>query len=314
MRRYCELWKTDARGLAVRRSGEWYWTDWGEHVDEQLLESCLLALAHKGLWCAARALDLAQDAERHLERYRRLGSSLAACWKGDHFRSPGYEGEVDDRSQALLILAVDGLEARFSSLAEVFRQYRHASTYTERFVLEALFRLGRPDLALERMKSRYDDMVTHPLSTLWEQWQLTVAGSGPTPNHAWSGGPLYLMSRFLAGIEPLSPGFQAVRISPVLSGLDHFTCGMQSPVGPMRVRCSREEWQYIQEVFVPEGVPTTIAVPKTAFTTRIKINGRIIRDTRDAPVRVVPGIQVVGETGDHITFQCNGGAWLFEVF
>ena len=58
-------------------------------------------------------------------------------------------------------------------------------------------------------------MIESPLTTLWEGWGIGRDGfGGGTYNHAWSGGPLTIMSQFIAGIEVVDPAFSRFRIAP----------------------------------------------------------------------------------------------------
>ena len=68
----------------------------------------------------------------------------------------------------------------------------------EKYVLEALCMMGYYEDALERMKKRYYDMVESDLTTLWEGWGIGSKGfGGGSYNHAWSGGPLTILSQIL---------------------------------------------------------------------------------------------------------------------
>ena len=68
-------------------------------------------------------------------------------------------------------------------------------------MLDALFAMGEGKLAVRRMMQRYGTMAEDPGSTLWEDFH--VLG---TRNHAWSGAPLTVAFRHLAGLEPDGKG------------------------------------------------------------------------------------------------------------
>lgn len=63
------------------------------------------------------------------------------------------------------------------------------------------------------MKNRYQYMVNHRLTTLWEDWNIGGAGGGSI-NHGWAGGPLSLLSQYVAGIIPLTAGWKTFMIRP----------------------------------------------------------------------------------------------------
>ena len=61
----------------------------------------------------------------------------------------------------------------------------------EGYVLEALCRIGYKEDAFKRMLSRYYPLIVNENSTLWEDfYQLG------TKNHAWSGAPLIIVSKY----------------------------------------------------------------------------------------------------------------------
>ena len=96
----------------------------------------------------------------------------------------------------------------------------------EKYVLEALFQMNEPAFALERMKQRYAKMMDYPeYTTLFEGWGIGPDGfGGGTINHAWSGGPLTLLSQKVCGIEPTSPGFRSFKVCPQMGTFDRSLC------------------------------------------------------------------------------------------
>ncbi|MBR0063526.1 MAG: hypothetical protein IJP67_05110, partial [Oscillospiraceae bacterium] len=143
---------------------------------------------------------------------------------------------IDDRANALLVLG--GLitdETDIELVTKVLDTTYEASPYMEKFVLEALCRLGRQDLAIKRIKARYDLMVTDSWDTLYEQFN-DVTG---TYNHGWTSAPLYILSKYVAGIRPVKAGWEEYEI--VLSGaLEDYTCTEWTPKGIITVEKSGE--------------------------------------------------------------------------
>lgn len=48
VKKYIHVWKTDAQGLVIPRSGGWTWGDWGENKDMTLLFNLWYVIALKG--------------------------------------------------------------------------------------------------------------------------------------------------------------------------------------------------------------------------------------------------------------------------
>ena len=80
-----------------------------------------------------------------------------------------------------------------------------------------------------------------------------IPGDTRSDSHAWSAHPIYDMLTLVAGIEPASPGFATVRISPHLGPLDHLTATFPHPQGDIKVEYHREG----------SGVTATIILPAT---------------------------------------------------
>lgn len=122
----------------------------------------------------------------------RVKEGFLRCWDGNAFRHPEYHGSTDDRVQALAVLSGIADESYYGKLSEIFRTQFHASPYMEKYVMEALFRMGCGHYAIERTARRFADMVDDPGSTtLFEGWGIGEKGyGGGTTNHAWSGGAL----------------------------------------------------------------------------------------------------------------------------
>ena len=98
-------------------------------------------------------------------------------------------------------------------------------------------------------------MVRDDRSTLWELWTPEAS-----PNHGWSGGPLIILGKYIAGLRPEGDGSRWT-IAPHLCGLRHVECVCPTRFGPLRVRIDREPHEKRMEVEVPQGLHVTIQTP-----------------------------------------------------
>ena len=89
-------------------------------------------------------------------------------------------------------------------------------------------------------------------TTLWERWPDWSDHPG-TINHAWSGGPLTLLSQEVAGIRPLEPGWKSIAIRPAPGSLTQFSAGVDSPLGEVRIEARKNGTEWSVELAVPEG-------------------------------------------------------------
>lgn len=124
MRRYLhEVWQVDKSGLVIERQGAWSWGDWGEHVDMGVLTNCWYYLALK----AERAFALQLGKDKDADEISRMMRSIERCfdtkfWTGSAYRSPGYKGETDDRSQAMAVVSGLASKDKYPALTKVFKR------------------------------------------------------------------------------------------------------------------------------------------------------------------------------------------------
>lgn len=269
MRRYLhEVWQMDKSGLVIERTGAWSWGDWGEHVDMGVLTNCWYYLALKAEKAFALQLGKTGDAEEISVMMRCLERCFdTKFWTGTAYRSPGYKGETDDRSQAMAILSGLAPADRYPILLNVLKQEYHASPYMEKYVLEALFHMGQPTFALERMKRRYTRMLDYTeYTTLFEGWGIGAEGfGGGTINHAWSGGPLTLLSQQVCGIEPTSPGFRTFKVTPRLGSLSEASAKLVTRYGDIEVQIRKKGKKQAMSIVVPEGTSAEVSLSRGHF-------------------------------------------------
>ena len=270
MHRYLHThWKLDADGLVMHRPGDWTWADWGEHKDYLVLTNAWYYLAMKGERAFAQMLGKQDDIaridsimtgiERHFDQ---------RFWTGTCYRDPAYQGQTDDRGQAMAILAGLASQDKYPQLAETLRKEQHAGPYMEKYVLEALFAIGRPDLAIERMHQRYAEMLSHnEYTTLFEVWKYKAHATDANSNdHAWTGGPLTLLSQKVCGIAPTAPGFKQFRIAPQMGNLTDVSATVSTTNGLIKAQITRKGKTLTVTATVPEGTTAEVLFPSGAKT------------------------------------------------
>jgi hypothetical protein len=130
----------------------------------------------------------------------------------------------------------------------------------EYYVLEALCKMGEYDTSYDRIKERYESMVNEDYSTLWEFWDSWQG----TMNHAWSGGPLVIMSKHFAGITPLTAGYEKVKIEPQYDISNSMTCTVPSVKGLITLDYKNTDGDYIINLTIPQDMKTVLYVPTDA--------------------------------------------------
>ena len=258
-----EVWQMGENGLVAMRPSDWDWGDWGPNQDMEVMTNAWYYLALKAEREFARMLDKRDDLTEITARMESIEQNFdRRFWNGSAYRSPDYTLQTDDRAQALAILSGLASEDKYPALTETLCHEYHAGPYMEKFILEALFRMNRPELALQRMHKRYANMLSYDYSTLFEVWQFkSTPTDGNSNNHAWSGGPLTLLSQFVCGIQPTSPAFKTFRIAPQLGTLDEASATVPSLCGTIRASVVRQGKNLSITATVPEGTSAEVVFP-----------------------------------------------------
>lgn len=260
IRDYLGLWEPDARGLVKHRAGDWDWPDWGDNHDVLPLEN---AWYYSALACAAKMARLAgRDGELPWIEQRMRGIAAAydqAFWRGDRYHDPAYRGDTDDRANAMAVVAGLAGGDKHPALRRLFLTQKHASPYMERFVLDALCRMGAADQAITRIKERWAPQLDNGLTTLYEGWGAGAKGyGGGTVNHAWSGGMLTVLGEWIAGITPVEPGWSRFRVRPMPGMLREIDTTVPTPHGEIVLAVRADGGTVVIELTVPAGTAAVV--------------------------------------------------------
>jgi glycogen debranching enzyme len=229
-----------------------------------VLTNCWYYLALKAEREFALQLKKTKDAENIRLMMQRIENAFdRKFWTGTAYRSPDYKGETDDRAQAMAVVSGLASKNKYPALLKVLKTEYHASPYMEKYVLEALCQMGDAAFAMERMKQRYEKMMSYKeYTTLFEGWGIGSDGfGGGTINHAWSGGPLTILSQKICGVEPVTPGFRTFRVAPQLGSLTEASATIASVNGEIKVSIQRKGKKMTVKVDVPDGTTCEVVFP-----------------------------------------------------
>lgn len=252
------VWQTNSLGLVIHRDGQWDWEDWGNNIDEPLLDNTWYLLALDAAAEMAPLVGQPGDAGSYSSRAQAIRNQFnTSFWTEYGYRSPTNTTFTDERGNAMAVLAGLSAPSQAALLRTVLMTNQNCSPYMEKYVLEALFKLGYPDDALARMRSRYSEMVSNSVSTLWELFPATGGF-----NHGWSTGPLGLLDEDVAGITPTSPGCSTFNVQPALgTTLNCANANVPSPDGMISISAARDGSNYRLSVRVPPGSSGTAFQP-----------------------------------------------------
>ncbi len=266
IKKYLDTYHIGPDGLLEWHNGDWNWGDWGGNRDMRLLQNLWYVLALQALSDMADIVGEEGEGGAIWDRMTSLRKAVnQVCWNGSCYRHPGYDGETDDRVQALAVLSGTASREKYDAIFEVLKTQEHASPYMEKYVMEALFAIGHGDYALERERRRYEFMVNHPFhDTLFENWNVGVDGDWDcgSVNHAWSGGPLAVFPTRMFGAVPTEPGWKAfsVRLDPNIFP----SCSLSFPTVAGSVSLAYDAKAATLEVQVPKGSSANVDIPWVA--------------------------------------------------
>lgn len=270
-KKYLALWSQEPSGMTAERHGGWDWGDWGAHNDMRLNYAAWHYIALDGMARAANVLGMPHDAEEYGAAMRRLKGAFDRCWDGNAYRHPDYKGMTDDRVQALAVVAGIADEDKYPAILNTLRTVRHASPYMEKYVMEALFKMGQGAVGMERVRERYATMVQDTAhTTLYELWSI----GGSSVNHAWSGGPLTVIAQCLMGVRPVEPGFKTFAIAPQYVFFKRASHSFAIPQGMVATAYHIDnEGTLTMDLTIPRHTRALVDIPATDRE-RIRVDGK----------------------------------------
>lgn len=272
-KRYMHKWVMQDDGLVTYRPGAWDWGDWGYHQDMKGMCQLWYAITCDNYAKQANLLGKKDEAAWALKRSASIKKAFhEKFWTGSAYRHSSYNDSTDDRVQALAVLAGVAPKSEYPTLRDFLMKTYFASPYMERYVLEAMCEMGYVKEAKKRMLDRYMPMIKSKYTTLWEIFGLGKGAEfNGTYNHAWSGGPLIIMSKYIAGVSPVKPGFKEFEVKPELCDLKRVSATVPTEYGKITVDVNCENG-YKLTVNVPKGTKANLVVP--AAEGGYKLDGR----------------------------------------
>ncbi len=264
---YLKLWEMGENNLVKHREGSWDWPDWGKKADMTAIENAWVYYALSSVEEMANVLKKGEDLPFITSRKSAIYEGYKALWTESGYKSKDVK-KPDDRANALAVLSGLANEKQYDTILNVLTTTKNASPYMEYYVLEALCKMGKYQEATARIKERYEDMVEEDYSTLWEFWNSWQG----TMNHAWSGGPLVIMSKHLAGITPLEAGYELVEIKPQYDLFGTLNCTVPSVKGLITLKYENQYGNQMIDLTLPSGTTAVLYAPTSGIVT---VNGEL---------------------------------------
>jgi len=271
---YLGLWEKNEFGILQLSSfdGLWEWRDSSEELDYKQLEYISYYLACQSAKSIAEVLKYDIDAIQFEQKLKDTKNTFDEFWTEKGYKSQDSD-YVDTRINALAVISGVADESKYEIIANQMQGDFGCSPAMLKYVLEALCYMGKEDRALEIMKQKYDSMVEgeNACSTLWEHWEY---GFGST-NHAWSGSPIIIMSKYFAGISPLKPGYKETSIKPTLKTLNKISAKVTTIKGDISIEIEKNKNSMNMKIDTVSK--TLVAIPKVFENQSIEINGKKLK-------------------------------------
>ena len=207
----------------------------------------------------AQILGKNDDISFIAERKETVKNGYNSLWTENGYKSEDVKNP-DDRANALAVLSGLAEAEKYGTITKVLTGTTNSSPYMEYYVLEALCEMGEYEAARDRIRSRYTGMMSEDYSTLWEFWDSWRG----TKNHAWSGGPLVIMSKHFAGITPADAGYEKTEINPQYTLSDSMTCTVPSVKGLITLDYKKSGDKYFINLTLPQDMKAVLYIPDGA--------------------------------------------------
>jgi alpha-L-rhamnosidase len=247
--------------------------------------------------CASLLAQMADVLRRRddAQRLRSIRERIRNAFIKEYLKDDGCVAVGSQTSQVLALkfdLVPDDMRSRVVErlVADIHGRGIALSTglIGTQFVLDVLADAGRVDLAYSLLlRSEYPSwgyMVARDATTVWERWDGSLNRNYATAshNHYALGSVGGFLFRSVAGIEELEPGFQAVRVRPLLDPrVKHGGADYDSILGRISTDWTQtRDGRFTLDVTIPANCSAHIHLP-AHHTSRIEEGGRDIRERED---------------------------------
>lgn len=158
----------------------------------------------------------------------------------------------------------------------IARKRMAGGPYLACFLLHALFREGRADLAYSLMAgpdpNSWAAMLDQGATAAMEVWRLEQKGNA-TWCHSWAVTPIAMMIRYVIGLEPAEPGWTAIRFDPQsVAALGEFESKVRLPNGvEADVNLNRSGDRILYHLRLSRDVPAVTAGVRHSHLTRVGV-------------------------------------------
>lgn len=294
------------------------WFDWGKEVkDTAVIETCFYYNCLGTLRKMALATGHEADVPEIDRKLKDIESTFdAKFWQGSFYMSSQVI-TPDDRANAMAVNVGLASPEKWKPIYEnVLATKTYSSCFFDRWVFEALCKMGKPDKALLRMYTRYKTMIPASFTTLWEHYDRWWAShrdsydEGSSMNHGWNP-PALVLSQDIAGVQPIEPGWTTFQVLPQEAFLNSIKVVVPSVKGDIRVTIKKNANEFALSVNVPIRTNAIVGIPRASFDRLDSITANRILIWNGNPTSMAGGVSFLGGEGAYVKFKVSPGSWKF---
>lgn len=319
---YLDRYQLGDNGVPVYLKGRWEWYDWGKGEQDKVV---IQAAEVYGALAALKKMAEATGNEADLPAIEAKLATIRKNFDQIYWKEDGYRSgkTIDERANAMAVCAGLADRSKWPVIAKLLDVSGEADggvcgPYFERWVLEALCRMGREDLALLRMYQRYEAQIVANITTLWEYMVRAhedkdgIHSVGYTTlNHGWNV-PNTILSKFIAGLAPETPGWETYHVLPQEAFLTSVAVSATTVKGQVDVAIRKSGSEYAITLGSPSNTMAIVGIPRKAFAQldEISANGRLV--WKGKPAGKIDGLSFLRDEDGYLKFKVSPGEWQFS--
>lgn len=252
---YC-ISRTNENGLMEGLPGDWVFIDWAEGLDntgEVCFEQMLYAVSLQKTANLLKEFGRTAEAEKYQTIALDVLGKIEKFWdeeKGAYvhsFKNGRSDGKVLRYANMFAILYDLCDEDRQKRITENVlksdKVQQITTPYMRFYEQAALMQRGEKKRVLDTIDEYWGGMLNEGATSFWETYDAKQAGAekyamygrdfGKSLCHAWGASPLYLIGKYVVGLQPKGETFT---VEPDLAGLDRFTATIPLSKGEITVK------------------------------------------------------------------------------
>ena len=258
--------RLNENGMAEGKPDDWIfvdWTDFPMHKRGTLcFEQILLYRAYTAMMQANYLNGNMAEMRKYVNKAVSLGTkTIETFWneeKGGYMHAVE-DGKMNEQitkfpNMMSLLMMYDTDEKAHRILNNVILNPdvpAITTPYMRFYELEALCKMGLQEKVLKEIKAYWGGMLREGATSFWEKYNPEEKGIqhlkmygrpyGKSLCHAWGASPIYIIGKYLLGVNPTKPGYEAYEIRPILGGLEWMEGEVPTPFGKIRIKMNQRE-------------------------------------------------------------------------